>query len=120
MDTDLDTMTREQLIDEVKSYAPAFVPTGTRLAMICAGITRTCGPCFPKGPGTFPQCPTGPSSCVVACSTAHRWMFNVPRLPAFNRNLSNESLGASMTGSQGCHPFTSRLSFGASSRSFSP
>ncbi len=65
MDTDLDRMSREQLVEEVKRLRKASGGTATVAVMNCVGIIQRCGDCCRRRPIPFLRSRTGLSSSKV-------------------------------------------------------
>jgi hypothetical protein len=71
MDTDLEPMTREELIAEVKKLRHGNRPH--RDGMKCAGIIQRCGDCCLRTPILFPLSGSGRNSCKAASDIVNRW-----------------------------------------------
>jgi hypothetical protein len=92
MDTDLERMSREQLMEEVMKLRKAFVSIVTVRAMSSAGIIQRCGDCCRRRPTRFLWCRTGRSSCKAACGIASRLTKNCLTLRERRSPTRSESL----------------------------
>ena len=72
MDEDLEKMSREQLIAEVKNCGRAFAGIETAQGTSSAGITPRCGDFCPIGRTRCRRCRPGRSSSAAVCGTASR------------------------------------------------
>ena len=66
LDEDLQRMSRQQLIEEVKALRQAFVDIVMPVATNSAGIIRSSGDYFPRRATPFPWCRSGRNSCAAA------------------------------------------------------